>query len=178
MAVVGRTAAIAARGEDAPLELTPEYIIETLGLEPHPEGGYFKETYRDTATTSSGRSASTTIYYLLKAGQHSSLHRIDASEGWHHYAGGALQIVELEKSGPEVTRLGSNLLDGERPQHVVKARNWFGAKPADGTDWALVGCTVAPAFEFEKFEMGKRKSLMEEYGEKCREWIEELTPEA
>lgn len=158
--------------------LSPEDVVKMLDLEPHPEGGHFKEMFRDPSTNEGGRSASTTIYYLLKAGQSSSFHRIDACEGWHHYAGGPLNIVELNRSGPIVTKLGTDLRNGERPQYVVQAGNWFGAKPADGTEWTLVGCTVAPAFEFEKFELGQKKQLMNEFGEICKDWIEKLAAPA
>ncbi|KAK5091042.1 hypothetical protein LTS08_002049 [Lithohypha guttulata] len=160
-------------------DINIEEIIKILKLQPHPEGGYFKETFRDSSTDSAGRSRSTSIYYLLQAGQHSQLHRLDASEGWHHYAGGALEVVELNEAGPKVTKLGKSLSAGERPQYVVPPRTWFGAKPADGTDWVLAGCTVSPAFDFEKFEMGDRMKLLDEFGdnEGCRKWIEELTPD-
>lgn len=156
--------------------LSPDDIVKMLDLQPHPEGGYFKETFRDSSTNESGRSASTAIYYLLKAGQFSSFHRIDAAEGWHHYAGGPLNIVELSRSGPVVTILGTDLRNGERPQYVVQPGNWFGAKPVEGTEWTLVGCTVAPGFEFEKFELGQKKLLLDEYGDTCKDWIEELAP--
>ena len=152
-------------------------IIKTLDLEPHPEGGYFKEVFRDATIVNSNRSASTNIYYLLAEDECSLLHRIDASEGWHHYAGGSLQVVELDAAGPVVTRLGTNLSAGERPYYNVKAGQWFGAKPAQGAKWCLVGCTVAPAFAFEKFEFGQRKTLLKEFP-KCSAWIEKLAHES
>lgn len=159
-------------------DLNVEDIVSRLGLKPHPEGGYFKETFRDASTNNTGRSVSTMIFYLLKAGQCSRLHRIDASEGWHHYAGGPLNVVELDQSGPVITKLGMGLISGEIPQHVVHAGHWFGAIPAEGTQWTLVGCTVAPAFEFENFELGERDKLMKEFGTTCKDWIEKLTPES
>jgi predicted cupin superfamily sugar epimerase len=103
------------------------------------------------------------IYFLLPAGQVSRLHRIDADEGWHHYLGGTLEIFELDEAEPDqprVTRLGKNLAAGELPQHIVPAGRWFGAAPAAGTPYALVGCTVAPGFEFAHFELGTRERLL------------------
>ena len=151
-------------------------IIKALGLEPHPEGGYFKETFRDPTKLDSGRSSSTMIYYLLKEDQCSLLHRLDASEGWHFYAGNTLQVIELDQAGPIITKLGTDIAGGETPQHIVRPGRWFGAKPAEGTEWVLAGCTVAPAFEIEKFEFGVREKLLEEFP-KCKEWIEKLTSE-
>jgi len=123
-------------------------MVKRLGMQPHPEGGYFKETFRDTATVSSAstRAASTAILYLLPAGAKSRLHRLDASECWHAYLGGPITIVELDVAtqGVKTTVLGHDLAGGQRLQHVVAPGTWFGAAPCDGTDWALVGCTVAP----------------------------------
>jgi len=103
-------------------------------------------------------------YFLLPAGHVSRLHRIDADEGWHHYLGGALEVYELDESQPgaaaQVTRLGKDLSRGEVPQHVVAAGRWFGAAPAAGSPYALVGCTVAPGFEFSHFELGGRSTLL------------------
>jgi uncharacterized protein len=140
-----------------------EELIRDLGLLPHPEGGYYRETYRAARTVDGGRAAATAIYFLLQAGQVSRLHRIDADEGWHHYLGGVLEIFELDELDPgqvQVTRLGTNLASGEAPQHVVPAGRWFGAAPATGTPFVLVGCTVAPAFEFAHFELGDRQRLL------------------
>lgn len=158
----------------------PDTIIKSLSLEPHPEGGHFKEVFRDTAVDSTGRSRSTAIYYLLKSGQHSQLHRLDASEGWHHYLGGCLEIVEISDTGPKVTKLGKSLADGERPSYTVPPGTWFGARPAVGTDFVLAGCTVAPAFDFEKFEMGDRELLLKNFGdnEQSKQWINTLMPKS
>jgi uncharacterized protein len=148
---------------DAALPQVAE-LIRSLGLLPHPEGGYYRETYRATRLVDGGRAASTMIYFLLPAGQVSRLHRIDADEGWHHYLGGTLEIHELDESDAvapsRVTRLGANLAAGEVPQHLVPAGRWFGAVPAPGVPFALVGCTVAPGFEFARFQLGERADLL------------------
>lgn len=158
--------------------LSPQDIIKTLDLEPHPEGGYFRQTFVDNENAlPDGRAASTMIYFLIEAGNFSRLHRLDAAEGWHFYAGQPFNVVELTSEGPVVTRLGMNLAAGERPQYLVKPNRWFGSKPAEGSEWALVGCTVAPGFEFQKFELGERHSLLEEFPN-CREWIIALTPDS
>lgn len=159
-----------------------------LDLEPHPEGGFFKQTYGDENTVvfkdMPTRSASTMIYFLLTPSSFSRIHRLDAAEGWHHYAGSPIEIVELQEKGAKVTRLGKNLSAGQRPQYMVKEDTWFGSLMADadhlqddgdGTKWSLVGCTVAPAFEWTKFELGDREKLLEEYGS-CTSWIERLCP--
>jgi predicted cupin superfamily sugar epimerase len=138
-------------------------LVRSLGLQPHPEGGFYRETYRAQQRDRSGRAAATMIYFLLPAGHVSRLHRIDADEGWHHYLGGALEVHELDEGEPDrhrITRLGKNIADGEVPQHWVPAGRWFGASPAAGAPYALVGCTVAPAFEFARFELGARATLL------------------
>jgi predicted cupin superfamily sugar epimerase len=128
---------------------TAEGVIQALGLEPHPEGGYFRETWRDNA--SEGRGSGTAIYYLLKKGEVSAWHRIDATEIWHHYAGAPLALT-LREDGTE-TRLilGPDISDGQRPQLIVPARAWQTAESLG--PWTLVGCTVSPAFEFSGFEL-------------------------
>lgn len=138
-------------------------LVRELALTPHPEGGFYRETYRAAQAVDGGRSASTMIYFLLRAGEVSRLHRIDADEGWHHYLGGALEIFELDEADPgrlRVTTLGKDLARGEVLQHVVPAGRWFGAAPAPGAAYALVGCTVAPGFEFAHFELGERAPLL------------------
>jgi len=141
-----------------------ERLVHLLDLAPHPEGGYFRETYRSQHAGPEGRAASTLIYFLLAPGQVSKLHRIDADEGWHLYLGGPLEIHELDAARPDesplVTRLGTDIVGGERPQHVVPAGRWFGAALAAGAPYALVGCSVAPGFEFANFELGNRETLM------------------
>lgn len=127
-------------------------VIRLLDLQPHPEGGYFRETFRDSRTDQDARSVSTAIYFLLKAGEVSRWHRVDAAEVWHWYAGASLEL--LIARGNRVTGtliLGSDLHDGERPQAVVPAHHWQSARSLGG--WTLVGCTVAPGFEFSRFEL-------------------------
>ena len=130
-----------------------ESLIRTLKLQPHPEGGWFAETYRH-APADGTRGASTAIYYLLQAGESSHWHRVrDADEVWHWYAGGplALRLAAAEGGAVEEITLGADIPGGQRPQAVVPANWWQAARPLG--DWVLVGCTVAPAFEFEAFEM-------------------------
>jgi len=128
-----------------------EEIIGLLGLEPHPEGGYYRRTFEDSVAQD-GRPASTAIYYLLAAGMKSHWHRIDAIEVWHYYAGAPIALSLSEDGGvTETHRLGPDLLAGERPQVVVPT-GWWQAAESLG-DWTLVGCTVAPGFRFEGFEL-------------------------
>jgi predicted cupin superfamily sugar epimerase len=126
-------------------------IIRALDLKPHPEGGHFLETYRDARE--SGRAASTAIYFLLARGERSHWHRVDAAEVWHYYAGSPLRLeIAQSDNGPiERVTLGPNLTTGERPQAVVPAHAWQAAESLG--DWTLVGCTVAPGFEFAGFEL-------------------------
>jgi predicted cupin superfamily sugar epimerase len=128
-----------------------ERIITALGLTPHPEGGWFRETFRDSAPAGD-RGASTAIYYLLLAGEVSRWHRIDAVEVWHWYAGAPLRLL-LSRDGveSEAVRLGGNIAAGERPQVVVPVRVWQSAESLGA--WTLAGCTVAPAFDFAGFEL-------------------------
>ena len=128
-----------------------EAVIRLLALEPHPEGGHFRETFRDAATDG-GRGASTAIYFLLKRGEVSRWHRVDAAEAWHWYAGARLELsISEEGAEPLGVILGSDLEAGQRPQAVVPAGAWQSARTLG--DWTLVGCTVAPAFQFEGFEL-------------------------
>ena len=127
-------------------------VIEALGLQPHPEGGWFRETFRDEAGAG-GRAASTAIIYLLERGQVSAWHRVnDAVEVWHHYAGGLLRLsLAAPGEAASIQVLGPDLFAGQTPQVVVPAGCWQSARPLG--DWTLVGCTVAPGFEFASFEM-------------------------
>jgi predicted cupin superfamily sugar epimerase len=124
-------------------------IIRLLKLEPHPEGGHFRETFRDVAPGEGGRATSTAIYFLLARGERSHWHRIDAPELWHYYAGSPLALQIAGEEGPVMLRLGGNLAAGERPQAIVPARVWQSAESLG--EWTLVGCTVAPGFEFAQF---------------------------
>jgi predicted cupin superfamily sugar epimerase len=127
-----------------------EAIIRALGLRPHPEGGHYAETYRH-APPDGGRGAMTAIYFLLSAGERSHWHRVDADEMWHWYAGAPLRLSIADAAGVAHHRLGCNLAAGVRPQLLVPAGAWQAAESLG--DWTLVGCTVAPAFEFAGFEL-------------------------
>ena len=128
---------------------TADEIIAQLGLEPHPEGGHYRQTFR---ALDSPRGASTAIYFLLKAGERSHWHKVDADEVWHHYAGAPLEL-SLSDDGRRVRRLrlGSDFDLDELPQAVVPRGVWQAARTLGA--WTLIGATVAPAFEFEHFEM-------------------------
>jgi uncharacterized protein len=132
--------------------LTGAEIIRLLDLKPHPEGGHFRETFRDGKTIDGARAASTAIYFLLARGERSHWHRVDATEIWHWHAGAPLALDIAPPSGRrERITLGSDLAAGERPQGIVPAHAWQAAQSLG--DWTLVGCTVAPGFEFAKFEL-------------------------
>ena len=134
------------------MTLTAADIIARLELRPHPEGGHYRETFRDVRTDSQGRSRSTAIYYLLRRGERSHWHRIDAIEIWHHYTGAPLELsIAHEGAKPERHLLGSDFARGEQPQIVVPKGAWQSARSLG--DWTLVGCTVSPAFEFAGFEL-------------------------
>jgi len=131
-------------------------VIALLELKPHPEGGHFRECFRDTRVVDGGRSASTAIYFLLARGERSHWHRVDAAEVWHYYAGAplALEIAARERGDVEHVRLGAALVAGERPQAVVPAGAWQAAESLG--EWTLVGCTVAPCFDFKGFELAPK----------------------
>jgi hypothetical protein len=134
------------------LPLTAEEVIRLLDLKPHPEGGHFRETFRDNDHLFQGRGASTAIYFLLAAGEHSRWHRIDAAEVWHWHAGAPLQLqIRRQTASPEAIALGADLVAGERPQAIVPAHAWQAAHSLGA--WTLAGCTVAPAFDFAAFEL-------------------------
>lgn len=127
-------------------------IVRLLDLAPHPEGGFYRETFRDAAAGANGRAASTCIYFLLPEGFTSRWHRVDAVETWHWYAGSPLDLsIAAGESTCWTLVLGSALDRGERPQAVVPAHHWQQARSRGG--WTLVGCTVAPGFTFEGFEI-------------------------
>ena len=129
-----------------------EAVIHRLGLIRHPEGGWFRETFRDASLTAGTRAASTAIYYLLQAGEVSRWHRVDAAEVWHWYAGAPLRLtLSPEGRTTETLLLGPDLAAGAEPQRVVRARHWQKAEPLGG--WSLAGCTVAPGFDFGGFEL-------------------------
>jgi predicted cupin superfamily sugar epimerase len=126
-------------------------IIARLELKPHPEGGHFRETFRDTRLDAKGRSVSTAIYFLLARGERSHWHRIDAVEVWHFYAGSPLTMQIADGEGARIVRLGPDLDAGEVPQAIVPSNAWQAAESCG--DWTLVGCTVAPGFDFAAFEL-------------------------
>ena len=130
-------------------------IIARLDLRPHPEGGHYRETYRDPRRDAAGRAVSTLIYFLLARGERSHWHRVDAAEVWHFYAGSALRLrIAADGSQPETITLGIDFEAGERPQAVVPALAWQAAETTG--EWTLVGCTVAPGFEFAAFELAPK----------------------
>ncbi len=129
-------------------------IIRLLALAPHPEGGHFRETFRDARTDADGRAASTAIYFLLARGERSHWHRIDAAEIWHFYAGAPLALRIAQDGRSTTLRLGIDLAAGERPQAIVPAGAWQAAESLGA--WTLCGCTVAPGFEFAGFELAPK----------------------
>jgi predicted cupin superfamily sugar epimerase len=131
--------------------MTAAEVVRLLALQPHPEGGHFRETYRDQAPDG-GRGAMTAIYYLLAKGERSHWHKVDADEVWHHYAGAPLAL-SLSRDGKtsEALVLGPDLTSGARPQILVPAGVWQAARSTG--EWTLCGCTVGPAFEFAGFEL-------------------------
>jgi predicted cupin superfamily sugar epimerase len=131
--------------------LTAADIIARLGLKPHPEGGHYRETFRDSRCDADGRAFSTAIYFLLARGERSHWHRIDAVEVWHYHAGAALRLQIADDDGRRSVKLGGDLAGGEQPQAIVPPHAWQAAESTG--DWTLVGCTVAPGFEFAQFEM-------------------------
>jgi uncharacterized protein len=166
------------------LEKDAQYWIDRLGLEAHPEGGYYRATYQADLTIPRSalpsdfhgdRSASTAIYFLLTDREFSALHRIAADEVWHFYAGGSLVVCVIDKEGNySELHLGTQVEAGEVFQAVVKAGCWFGARVKNQAGFALVGCTVAPGFDFADFELAERAQLIRTYPQH-RRLIEELT---
>lgn len=152
--------------------LTAEDYIKNLNLNPHPEGGYYRETYRSPLIVkrdsigqqfTGARSCSTGIYFLLQKGQVSHFHRIKSDEMWHFYQGNPLEIIEVSEDGGLIkTVLGPSILEGQCLQYVVKAGHWFGAQilNPEKASFALVGCTVAPGFDFKDFELAQNNEIM------------------
>jgi predicted cupin superfamily sugar epimerase len=154
-------------------------LIDALGLAPHPEGGFYRETFRSPLQLSSlphegPRAASTAIYFLLPAGAFSAFHRVASDEAWHHYDGDPIELHVIdEHARHSVVRLGRDILGGERPQHIVPAGCWQAARPI-GDRFALTGCTVAPGFDFADFEMPTRDALIARFPQH-RAIVEALT---
>lgn len=153
--------------------MTAENFVKHLQLKPHPEGGFFKETYRSNGTICSehlspnfmgGRNYSTAIYFLLQKGDYSAFHQIASDECWHFYEGGTLLVHIIDEEGKYYCiRLGRRIDEGETFQFVVPANCWFASEPAPGTEFTLVGCTVAPGFDFADFEMADAKKLVNQF---------------
>jgi len=162
-----------------------DYWVEKHQMLPHPEGGYFTETYRATEQIpkaalpdrfNGSRAFSTAIYFLLEGHHFSALHRIQADEVWHFYAGDPLEVFVIHPvSGAlKIIRLGPDPDAGEVFQAVVPAGAWFGSRPVAGAAYSLVGCTVAPGFDFADFELAERVALLAEFPQH-RAVIEGLT---
>jgi predicted cupin superfamily sugar epimerase len=134
--------------------LTAADIIRLLDLKPHPEGGHYRETFRDPRKVEGGRATSTAIHFLLARGERSHWHRVDAVEVWHFHAGAPLQLRITGGATVTTLTLGADLRAGEVPQAVVAAGEWQAA--ASLGDWTLVSCTVAPGFEFSGFELAPK----------------------
>jgi predicted cupin superfamily sugar epimerase len=153
-----------------------QYWIKRLNMQPHPEGGYYAETYRSEGKVEAlDRSYSTGIYFLLLEDKFSAFHRISYDEMWHFYAGSPVEVILLQDNGELIIqRLGSNPDKGETFQFVVPGGTWFGSRMADKSSYGLVGCTVAPGFDFRDFEMAKRSKLSEQFPQH-RQIIREMT---
>ncbi len=150
-------------------------IVESLKLQPHPEGGYFREVYRSEGRIneetlgndfSGERNYATSIYFLLTSESFSAFHRIKQDEIWHFYKGTAIRLHIISDDGNySNTIIGNDLEKGQNPQFVVRAKDWFAAEVIDADSYALVGCTVAPGFDFNDFEMPERASLISRFPE-------------
>lgn len=161
-----------------------EHLKQQLQLNDHPEGGYFREVYRSAEEINkqslperfpANRNYATSIYYLLPGSAFSSFHRIKSDEIWYHHEGCSLLIPVISPDGfLSVYRLGKAFEQGDLPQVVVPSGHWFGAVPEDKESYVLAGCSVAPGFDFEDFEMGRRDLLLKEFPAHA-DWIERLT---
>ena len=153
--------------------ITIEQLVDFYQLQPHPEGGFYKETYRSKESIShpglperfkGERSFSTAIYFLLPAGHFSAFHRIKSDELWHFYAGVALNIYVINVEGTlTLINLGADILNGETMQAIVPAGCWFASRPAKSTGYCFAGCTVSPGFDFADFELAKDEELTQRY---------------
>jgi predicted cupin superfamily sugar epimerase len=166
------------------MHLLASYWIEKLHMQPHPEGGFYAETYRShehilgehlPGRYNGDRSFATAIYFLVEGGRFSALHRISSDEMWHFYTGTRLTIYAIEPQGDlQTIHLGNNPDEGEVFQAVVKAGCWFGSIAKDPDGYALVGCTVAPGFDFADFELADRREMLQQFPQH-RSIIEALT---
>ena len=160
-------------------------LISTLSLQPHPEGGYYKETYRSKDLVSTlelpdrfqgSRCFATSIYFLLVKDNFSAFHRIKSDETWHFYEGSPIEIIMINRTGKLIIQvLGNDWSKGQVPQFTVPAMTWFGSRVIGG-DYGLAGCTVYPGFDFSDFEMAERKILQEKFPMHSKV-IKELTRE-
>lgn len=163
--------------------ITAQELIKLYNLEPHPEGGYFRETYRAEGTIEKdglpkkfkgARNYSTAIYFLLPEGAKSKFHRLQSDEVFHFYLGGPLTVVQIAPDGKVLkTVMGPDVGAGQKLQHVVPAGHWFGAYPNPGASFSFIGTTVAPGFDFQDFELGRRAELLKQFPQ-AREVIERL----
>ena len=150
-------------------------LISKLNLEPHPEGGFFKETYRSNGIIKSDsldpeysgeRNYSTSIYFLLTSDKFSSFHKINQDEIWHFYLGSPIELHTLSESGiHEKHIIGNDLMNGETPQLVVPGNHWFAAKVINPDSYSLVGCTVSPGFDFQDFTLAERGKMIQQFPE-------------
>ena len=158
--------------------MTAKYLIEKLHLQAHPEGGFYRETFRSEQemTTIEGnvRNVCTAIYYLLENENRSHFHRIKSDESWFFHQGECLEIVSMQDGELQITWLGNNLELGEVPQATIPANTWFACKIKNANGYALVSCTVAPGFDFADFELANKTQLIEEYPD-FKDVIEEFT---
>lgn len=153
--------------------LTPTQLIQQFQLLPHPEGGWYKETYKSSESVAANalpqrflgdRPFSTAIYFLLGKGNFSAFHRIKSDECWHFYAGGPLEVFIISSRGDlTVISLGNAIEEGQQFQFVVPANCWFASRPAQESSFSFVGCTVAPGFDFADFELAVAETLCSEY---------------
>jgi len=147
--------------------------ISKLNLKSHPEGGFYREVYRSDEVLLStslddryagSRSISTSIYFLLKENQFSAFHKIKSDELWHFYDGSPIKLYLISETGKlEIKKVGINISENELPQITIKKNVWFAAEPICKESYTLVGCTVAPGFNFTDFELGKRKDLLKNF---------------
>ena len=150
-----------------------DQIIERYQLQPHPEGGWYSQTYKSNERVAASalperfagsRAFSTAIYFLLERGNFSAFHRIKSDECWHFYAGDPLHVYIIQQNGElEIISLGNDLENGQVFQYVVPANCWFASRPAPGSEYCFVGCTVSPGFEFEDLELADAGILSNEY---------------
>jgi predicted cupin superfamily sugar epimerase len=153
--------------------MTVDFLVKHLELVSHPEGGFYKETYRSLAKApqqalpkgfQGDRNFATAIYFLIERDNFSALHKIKSDETWHFYAGHALEVIELDEHGNlTTTPIGNDIAAGETFQYTVKANTWFGSRVKAGGSFSLVGCTVSPGFDFADFEMANRMDLIEKF---------------